>query len=146
MRTSACRAGVHGAIGTIAGIVLSGPLAVALVNTTHPQPPWGGPALFARSFHPIQVIPYPGGIFLVAGVVLLIASVRGLAQPAQQILADVALVFCAVFATLVFLNYIVQTTYVPVLARDYTEATGSILTLFSMSNPKSLAWALEMWG
>ena len=33
----ACRLGVIGAVGTIAGVVLSGPLAVALVSATHPQ-------------------------------------------------------------------------------------------------------------
>jgi len=141
-----CRLGISGAIGTILGIVVSGPLAVGLVEATHPQPPWNGPALFARSFHPIQIVPYAGGILLVAGLVLLIASSHAIADDSQRPLANAALVFSAVFATLVFMNYIVQTTFVPGLVNGYVEPSAPILAALSMANPKSLAWAFEMWG
>ena len=52
----------------------------------------------------------------------------------------------AVFASLIFLNYVVQTTFLPALARDYEAAYAGIIVAFSMSNPKSLAWGIEMWG
>jgi hypothetical protein len=142
----AARLGMVGAAATLVGILLSGPLAVWLVNATHPQPPWAGPELFARSFHPIQILPYPGGIVLVAGLVLLIAGARAAADDAKAALADAALVFCAVSATMVCLNYVLQTTFVPVLASEHRDSDAALLAALSMSNPKSLAWALEMWG
>ena len=98
-----------------------------LVGATHPQPPWAGPELFARSFHPIQVLPYPGGIFLVAGLVLLLASIHAMAERKQRTLATAALVFTAVFAALIFFNYVVQTAFIPVLAAEYTPSNGPLL-------------------
>jgi hypothetical protein len=143
----ASRAGVYGALSTIAGIFLSGPLAVALVQATHPQPPWGGAELFARSFHPLQLLPYLGGIFLVGGVVVLLAAVHSRAADGEtKTWANAGLVFCAAFAALVFANYVLQTTVVPVLAEDPSAANGPLLALLSMANPRSLAWAIEMWG
>ena len=140
------RVGTYGAVSTILGIIISGPLAVALVGATHPQPPWAGPELFARSFHPIQILPYPGGIFLVAGLVVLLTSIHASAKWTQRTLATAALVFTAVFATLIFFNYVVQTAFIPVLATDYAATNGPLLAALSMANPRSLAWALEMWG
>jgi hypothetical protein len=60
--------------------------------------------------------------------------------------AGATLVFTAVFATLIFLNYVIQTTFIPVMARAYTPGDGALLTALSMANPRALAWALEMWG
>jgi hypothetical protein len=51
-----------------------------------------------------------------------------------------------VFAALIFFNYVVQTAFIPVLATEYAPANGPLLAALSMANPKSLAWALEMWG
>jgi hypothetical protein len=144
--TDARRMGIYGAVSTIVGIILSGPLAVAVVGATHPQPPWAGPELFARAFHPVQILPYPGGIVLVAGLVILLASIHAAAERRERALATAALVFAAVFATLIFFNYVVQTAFIPALATAYTPTNAPILAAFSMANPRSLAWALEMWG
>jgi hypothetical protein len=46
----------------------------------------------------------------------------------------------------VFINYIIQTTYIPYLATHYPPETASILPAFTMANPGSFAWALEMYG
>lgn len=51
-----------------------------------------------------------------------------------------------VFTAVVFLNYIIQTTYVPYLAANNPPETSSVLAVFSMANPGSFAWALEMYG
>ena len=143
---AACRLGVIAAAGTLFGIVVSGPLAVWLVSSTHPQPAWSGPQQFVRHFHPVQIAPYPGGIVLVAAVILLIASLHALARPAQRALANAALIACAVFASLVFINYTVQFTVIPVLVHDYDSSQGPLLSALCMANPRSMAWALEMWG
>ena len=143
---SACRSGASGATGVLAGILLSGPLSLALVSATHPQPPWQGARVFADAYHPIQLLPYLGGIVLVVALVVLIASARELASEVHKARAGAALVLSSVFAALIFFNYVVQTTFLPDLAWHYDEAYAAIIGAFSMSNPTSLAWGIEMWG
>lgn len=58
----------------------------------------------------------------------------------------VALLLTAAFATLIFFNYINQTTFVPSLARNYRPDYEPLIAAFSFSNPDSLCWAIEMWG
>ena len=142
----ACRLGVVGAVGTLAGVVLSGPLAVAFVSATHPQPSWQGPDVFAAHSHPVQSIPYAGGIILVSSLILLISALQELAPAGKRALPVAALVFCAAFAGLIFLNYAVQTTFVPAISSPYDPANAAVLSALTMSNPRSLAWAIEMWG
>ncbi len=144
--TNGCRAGIYGAVGTLLGVLLSGPLAVALVAATRPQPPWHGAEVFARSYHPIQTGPYLGGIVLVAALVALLTSIHAMAREEQKVQTHMALVFTGVFATLIFFNYVVQTTFVPELARAYEESNAPVIAAFSMANPTSLAWGIEMWG
>ncbi len=133
-------------MGTLLGILLSGPLAVALVSLTHPQPPWGGAALFARSYHPVQLLPYAGGIVLVAALVMLIASLHAAARSEQRVSTTGAVILTATFASFIFFNYVVQTAFIPDLARHYDAANAPIISTLSMANPRSLAWGIEMWG
>jgi hypothetical protein len=55
-------------------------------------------------------------------------------------------VFCAAFASFIFFNYVLQTTFLPALARAYAPESAGVVAAFSMSNPTSLAWGIEMWG
>jgi uncharacterized membrane protein YoaT (DUF817 family) len=142
---SASNAVVTGAAITLAGIVLSGPVSLALV-TLHPQPAWSGPEAFARAYHPIQTLPYFTGFLLVGGSLYLIAALHALAREPLRARATAALAFAAAFAALIFFNYIVQTTFVPALVRNHSLATAPLITAFSLSNPSALGWALEMWG
>jgi len=144
--STACRTGIYAAAITLLGILLSGPLAILLLAKLHPQPPWQDAELFARHFHESQTFPYFAGFFLVGGYVVLMASLHALATDAEKPRTAAALSFTAVFASLVFLNYIVQTTIIPALVRQYTPDNAAIIALFSMSNPTSLAWAIEMWA
>jgi len=140
------RRGIQGCVSTLVGSLVSGPLAVALVEATHPQPPWAGPEMFARSFQPLQIVPYAGGLLLVFGLLSLLSSLHALALRRDRARATLALLFAAVFASFVCLNYALQTSYVPALARGYQPADAPLIAALSMSNPKSLAWALELWG
>lgn len=142
----AARIALYGAASTLAGVVLSGPLALVLVARTHPQPAWRGPLAFATSYHPIQSLPYFFGFFLVAGLVLLVAGAHGLAGERQRPRATAALMLTSVYAALVALNYVVQTTFLPGLVAPYAEENGPLVAALSMANPRSLAWAIEMWG
>jgi hypothetical protein len=132
--------------GTLLGILLSGPVAVALVSVTHPQPHWRDAELYAQSFHVVQSLPYLGGIVLVAALVLLISSLHAAARESARPAMNAALIFTGVFATFIFCNYVVQTTFLPPLARRYDSSNAAVISALSMSNPTSLAWGIEMWG
>jgi hypothetical protein len=135
-----------GAIATLAGIVTSGPLAVAVVELTHPQPLWRNAEVFVQHQHWVQSLPYAGGILLVAGLVVLVAALHAMARPRERALTSIALVFVSIYASLVVLNYVLQTTFVPSLASRYSPMDAPMLAALTMSNPRSLAWGIEMWG
>jgi hypothetical protein len=143
---AARRQGARAAVCTMLGIVLSGPASWLLLALLAPQPAWESAANFAEHFHPAQNLPYVAGFFLVAGYVGLLASLRTLAAPRQEASANVALVFTAVYAALIVFNYLVQTTFVPTLAMHFAPANALALSMWSMSNPRSLAWGVELWG
>jgi len=60
--------------------------------------------------------------------------------------ANFALALTAAFAALIVLNYVLQTTFVPALASPLHEGDAPLVAALTMSNPRSLGWALEMWG
>jgi hypothetical protein len=117
-----------------------------VVNLTHPQPPWQGPELFVLSYHPIQTLPFFLGFLLVSGFIVLVASLHAVARDGQRALTGAALAFVAAFGSLVFLNYVLQTTFVPTLVSGYSASNGPLVSALTMSNPRSLGWGLEMWG
>jgi hypothetical protein len=84
--TSAYRAGRYGAACTLSGVLLSGPVAMLVVNTTHPQPPWQGTEIFVRSYHPVQTLPFFLGFVLVGGFIMLVASLHAIARDEQRAL------------------------------------------------------------
>jgi hypothetical protein len=139
------RSVVSGAIVALAGLILSGPVGLALV-ALHPQPSWSGPEAFARAYHPIQGLPYFFGFLLVGGAVYLIAALQAFADRAVRARATAALGFAAAFAALIVFNYVVQTTFVPALAQPYAPENGPLIAALALSNPRSLGWAVEMWG
>lgn len=142
----AIRSAVTGAIVTLAGIVLSGPVSLVMVNALHPQPAWTGPEAFARAYHPIQTLPYFTGFLLVGGSLYLIAALQTLAGEAHRVRATAGLAFASAFAAMIFFNYVVQTTFVPALAGSGSPESAPLIAAFSLSNPRALGWALEMWG
>jgi hypothetical protein len=140
------RIGFYGALTAGFGVLASGPLALLVVAQLHPQPPWLGPALFVRHYHGLQVLPYAFGFLLVMGFVAQFAALHALASRARRARSALALLCATIFATLICFNYAMQTTFVPTLVHNYDFANGVLLSSLTMSNPKSLGWALEMWG
>lgn len=136
---------VTAATVALAGCLLSGPISLALV-TLHPQPSWRGAEAFARAYHPLQTLPYFTGFLLVGGAVVLIASLHAMAPPELRARATAALAFAGAFAALIVFNYIMQTTFVPALARAYEPVDAPMIAALSLSNPRSMGWGLEMWG
>ncbi|RPH38004.1 hypothetical protein EHM92_01205 [bacterium] len=144
--SGALRAGIAGAVLTVIGIILSGPLALIIVNLVHGQPSWQGAQAFVQNYHPIQTAPFFGGIALVLGYVVLMPALYHVAPERKKTRVLAATVLTGAFATLIFFNYINQTTFVPVLARNYRPEYDVLISAFSFSNPNSLCWAIEMWG
>jgi hypothetical protein len=69
-----------------------------------------------------------------------------LSQATKKVWALTGLMIHCIFAGIVFLNYIIQTTYIPFLAMNNPPETIFILPVLTMANPGSLAWAFEMYG
>jgi len=130
----------------IFGILFSG-LVFPLISTLlFPQPKWHDSELFIQSFNPIQTATFFCGYFLVIGSLLTFVALYLTSAKSKKVWATSALAINVIFTAVVFLNYIIQTTYVPYLATHNPPETATILPVFSMANPGSLAWALEMYG
>jgi hypothetical protein len=130
----------------LAASILSGPGAMLVVELVRPQPPWRDARTFAEHLHGVQALPYFLGLFLIGGFAVLLACLHALAPAAQKARTGAALVFCGIAGALVFQNYVLQTTFVPHLARADAAENATLIAAFSMANPSSFAWALEMWG
>lgn len=141
---AAFRVGALGAILTAVGVLTSGPLALLAVAFVQPQPEWGGPDLFVASFHRIQTLPFYCGFLLLAGSILMLASICALSK--HRAAALTALAFASIGAAFAMFNYATQTTFIPAIVSAYSPDLGPLVSAYSMSNPRSLTWALEMWG
>ncbi len=130
----------------IFGVIFSGLVFPALSMMLCPQPAWRDAALFADSYHPLQTATFFCGYFLVIGSLLTFITLYLLAEPEKKVWALSGLVINVVFTAVVFLNYIIQTTYVPYLAVNRPTELSAVLPVFTMANPGSFAWALEMYG
>jgi hypothetical protein len=130
----------------IFGITFSGLVFPVLSMIFTPQPPWQNAALFVESFHPLQTATFFCGYFLVIGSLLTFVVLYKTAPEENKLWALSGLAVNLVFTAVVFLNYIIQTTYIPYLANNNPPETATILPVFTMANPGSFAWALEMYG
>ena len=146
LRMQAIRFGRFAVYMNISGVIFSGLVFPLLALWLHPQPAWRGAALFAESFHPLQTATFFLGFFLVIGSLLTFISLYFLSSSEKKIYALSGLFINTVFTAVVFINYIIQTTYIPYLATHYPPETATILPAFTMANPGSFAWALEMYG
>lgn len=142
----AWRAVAVSAAVVLLGAIASGPFGIWLVNATHPQPPWQDAARFAAAYHPIQSAPYYFGFLLVGGFVGLVSTLHVLAPAHLKPRSVVAVPLASAFAAMVFLNYTLQTTFVPVLVTTDAPGNAALIGALTMANPQSLGWALEMWG
>jgi hypothetical protein len=136
----------YGALTAIAGILLSGPLATAVIQRVRPQPDWYDARLFVASYHPVQALPYLCGLFFVSGCLMLVVGMHGFAPLERRAACLLGVVTSSLGATFVFFNYLVQTTVVPALVGANRPEQEALMAALTMVNPASLAWPLEMWG
>jgi hypothetical protein len=123
-------------------------LAVLLVNSLAPQPQWQSVDVFARHYHPVQWIPYLFGFILIGGLLLLVAGHVIAYWHAREwrMHLVMAMALATVFFTLIFFNYIAQLVFIPNLMANPDAGDHGIIRAFTMTNPHSLSWVLEMWG
>ncbi len=146
LKVQALRFGRLAVYMNIFGVIFSGLVFPLLALWLHPQPAWRDAELFARSFHPLQTATFFLGFFLVIGSLLTFIALYMLSGAEKKIYALSGLIINTVFTAVVFLNYIIQTTYIPYLANNFPPETSIVLPVFTMANPGSFAWALEMYG
>jgi hypothetical protein len=137
-----------GSILTLAGFILSGPMAVFIVQLAKPQPSWISPVVFAKNYHSIQDLPYYFGLLLIGGMLLLSAAhyLNYRENDDRKLNVLLSLVWTVVFAALILFNYTCQTTFVRHLALNYNPEYDTAIATFSMANPMSFCWANEFWG
>jgi hypothetical protein len=128
------------------GIIFSGLVFPVLTAILVPQPAWKDAALFIQSFHPLQTVTFFCGFFLVIGSLLTFIALYQMSDESLKTQALSALIVNTVFTAVVFLNYVIQTTYIPYLATNHPPESQYIIPVFTMANPGSFAWALEMYG
>jgi hypothetical protein len=126
----------------LTGIILSGPVAVVLVQVFAPQPSWQGVTTFIERYSWLQSLPYVFGFFIAGGFILLVSSIPLGEADDRRPLRSVALALTVVSAGLIFFNYVMQTAFIPLSLRD----SPGIVAATTMANPNSLGWALEMYG
>ncbi len=135
-----------GAAITLAGILLSGPVAVGLLALIRRSVEWRGAPHFVLHFYRLQTTPFFFGFVLLVGYLMLFAGLQQAADEASKPRTTVALMLASAYAALIGFNYICQTTFVPALATHFRPELDAVLSAFTLSNPLSISWAIEMWG
>ena len=135
------RLGILGAVFIMIGTLFPSLFAIFLQPK---QPAWQSAAVFVEHYHIIQGLPIYFGFFLIGGSLIVLATIFLLSK--AKLYPLLGLTFGIVGAAVVSLNYIIQTTFIPSVVANYTTAHAVILEAFSMGNPTSFAWAIEMWG
>lgn len=138
--------GIRAVYLNISGVLISGLVFPLLTMLVYPQPQWQDAALFVKSFHPLQTATFFCGFFLVAGSLLTFIVLYLMARAEKKVWALSALAINMVFTADVFLNYLIPTTYEPYIAAGNRPETASVLVVFTMANPCSFAWAMEIYG
>jgi len=133
---------VLSAITIIIGIILSGPPLVFLIEHLKPQPDWVDVNTFVLNFHILQTLPYWFGFVLIIGNTLFIVSASRLPSIRDKIHSQLSIICVVIYATLASINYAIQTTAIPAMVSD----SNFILDTFSMVNPTSICWTIEMFA
>jgi hypothetical protein len=137
------------ALIALIGCILSGPVGYMVVQITKPQPAWSTVPVFISNYHPIQNLPYYFGMIFISGLLILSAAhfMNTYGENALiKLQVALAVSWTIIFASLIFFNYICQTTFVYHLAVSYKPENDAVISMLSMANPDSLSWSIEMWG
>jgi hypothetical protein len=94
-------------------------------------------------------LPYYFGFLLLAGLLMLssglLLSYKDSPYPVSAHVW-IGYALSLIFICLVSVNYICQISFIPHLIKANDPVHAPLIAGFSMTNPDSLSWALEMWG
>jgi hypothetical protein len=130
------------AVVILSGVILSGPVAVGLVEFAAPQPAWRDAATFVQHYSWLQSLPYVFGFLILGGFIPFMAALVGSGSDDQRTRELTALALTGVSAAMIFVNYVLQTAFIP----QSLNGNREILEAVTMANPRSFAWGLEMYG
>jgi hypothetical protein len=131
----------YAAWAVLAGALLSGPLGL-LATFVDPQPAWIDGQTYVDHYRPWHQIPFWFGFAFAGAWIALYARLAALADAAKQTAGFATLVMTAVYGAIISINYTLQVVSVPAAV----AAGDPNVAYFTMSNPGSPAWALEMFG
>jgi hypothetical protein len=134
----------RGSLLAAIGAAISGPIGLAVVALTKPQPLWKDVDLFIDSGAWIQTAPYYFGVLLAMSCLMLFIGYY-LNQP-RSAMALAALICIVLYAALVLFNYMAQIAIVPNFVLHPEPEYRSAISVLSMSNPDSICWTVEMWA
>src|SRR5690606_13128873 len=120
------RLGIIGAVFVMVGTLFPSLFAIFLQPK---QPAWQSAAAFVKNYHKIQSLPIYFGFFLIGGSLILLTTIFLLSK--GKLYPLLGLIFGIIGAAVVSLNYIIQTTFIPAVVANYTEAHAVILEAFS---------------
>jgi hypothetical protein len=78
------------------------------------------------------------GFLLTPSFLVVMACIHGYASESRKVFSLVGLSFTIIYATLISINYYIQLTFV--------NQTTFDVSLFSMTNPQSMMWVIEVLG
>jgi len=137
------RLGITAGIMIIIGVMFSGPLTFLAVSLIKPQPGWISSQVYVEHYHPIQSVTFYFGFLLIIGSVLMIGYIH---SKQDDLMSLLALVFTSISCAIIGLNYSTEATIIPAMMRNYSPELDPIIQLFSVTNPSSIFWSIEMWG
>lgn len=113
MNKTEAQIGVWSSIIVVVGMIISGLIGNLVILILAPQQlDWQGIESYAVSFHVIQTLPQAAGIFMVIGFIGVMVSIHFYAPVEQKILSQLGIVFSAIYAAFISVNYIIVLTVV----------------------------------
>lgn len=127
---------------TLVGALLSGPVGVALVALTRPQPSWSDPTTLVAHWHWVQSAPFAFGFPLLAGFGLFVSVAAARVERRHRGVANAGMLFTGVGLAFASANYVAQIAYLPFAMRH----DPTLVSAVAMANPRAMTWGLEMFA
>jgi len=129
------------ALSLMGGLVITIGGAV-LVMILCPQPSWENQQTFVAAYHPLQSLIFVPSLALPLSIIAVLVGFHSSARPDAKPWTLLALVWGAVGATILCINYLIQGVFVPSLIKQSSGLVGALVS----ANPGSLFWTLELFG
>ncbi|HYF94533.1 MAG TPA: hypothetical protein VD969_20130 [Symbiobacteriaceae bacterium] len=137
------QAGLIAAVSTTV-LIIAFDVAIAILALTLTPTPWTGIEAHAAAYNPLPLwLTIVPSLLLAPSFLGLAACLHEEAAPQHRLLTRMGLAAAAVYTALVALNYTIQLT---VVRSGLVSGETDGLALWTMGNPQSIFWALEVVG